>query len=592
MTSFFKCLRKPKDEDQLMELKSFSDAGFMNKAPCPSPLTPAYIKMGGAPMESMVEEDYDTVGACKSFENYLVEMIAQEGKMTDLMDVEELLYCWKNLKSPVFINLVCRFYGELCKDLFSGHADNDSNDEIRSLIYKDSYWSKPLKQDHDQVELHLYGLLAEELGTGIEQDHHGIRNNKMVVLHACVIMHIYGDSYEVIHAQADSELILNVDDYVIVDKINMDMASNGSRDAASIWTGRVIGRELLLALSATSKTVNFLKTLHRFHAHFLLAGDVNIPVIYQVDRLRERDVPNFATRRENVVQKELIVFFVIAFFHPSMPDPETLIPKDGLEDGGKLPPRLDYNSTTQNLITLRPSQRRSKMLEDIVPEENLSRKMNGQKVAGKDWKRQSKAQVSIVTEKRASVLAMNIVEDFIYLNTSNSSSNLEIMPPRMRTQSVGWPAAESLGWGTGVWVGRGGRGRRHMEGNDERVDDLNGQGNDQGMGANGGVKGVNGNVEGANKRAPDFSTIISQQLQNLLPAMLAQVSNRGNVGNQNGNVVNENIQENIGNVIVNGNQVLNRSFSERGDGVASIKRRRHDLRSDGVSTLVTPSEHG
>ncbi|GJY66585.1 hypothetical protein Tco_0468823 [Tanacetum coccineum] len=37
--------------------------------------------------------------------------------------------------------------------------------------------------------------------------------------------------------------------------------------------------------------------------------------------------------------------------------------------------------------------------------------------------------------------------------------------------------------------------------------------------------------------------------------MLAQVSNRGNVGNQNGNVVNENVQENIGNVIVNGNRV-------------------------------------
>nr|GEW12489.1 receptor-like protein kinase HERK 1 [Tanacetum cinerariifolium] len=118
----FKCLRKPKDEDQLMELKSFSDAGFMNKAPCPSPLTPAYIKMGGAPMESMVEEDYDTVDACKSFENYLVEMIAQEGKMTDLMDVEELLYCWKNLKSPVFINLVCRFYGELFSWKSKKHA--------------------------------------------------------------------------------------------------------------------------------------------------------------------------------------------------------------------------------------------------------------------------------------------------------------------------------------------------------------------------------------------------------------------------------------------------------------------------------------
>ncbi|GJY10387.1 putative reverse transcriptase domain-containing protein [Tanacetum coccineum] len=38
--------------------------------------------------------------------------------------------------------------------------------------------------------------------------------------------------------------------------------------------------------------------------------------------------------------------------------------------------------------------------------------------------------------------------------------------------------------------------------------------------------------------------------------MLAQISNRGNVGNQNGNVVNENAQENFGNVIVNGNQKM------------------------------------
>ncbi|GJZ30474.1 putative nucleotidyltransferase, ribonuclease H [Tanacetum coccineum] len=56
------------------------------------------------------------------------------------------------------------------------------------------------------------------------------------------------------------------------------------------------------------------------------------------------------------------------------------------------------------------------------------------------------------------------------------------------------PAAESLGWGTGVRVLSGGRGRRPREGNDERVDDLNGHGNDQGLRAN-----------------------------NLLPVMLAQI---------------------------------------------------------------------
>nr|GEW26921.1 putative reverse transcriptase domain-containing protein [Tanacetum cinerariifolium] len=104
----------------------------------------------------------------------------------------------------------------------------------------------------------------------------------------------------------------------------------------------------------------------------------------------------------------------------------------------------------------------------------------------------------------------------------------------------------------------GRRGTRPREGNDERVDDLNGQGNDQGLRANRGVEGVNKNVEGVNRGvggAPDFSTIIAQQLQNLLPAMLAQVGNQGNAGNQNGNVVNENIQESVRNVLVNGNRV-------------------------------------
>nr|GEU94221.1 putative reverse transcriptase domain-containing protein [Tanacetum cinerariifolium] len=98
------------------------------------------------------------------------------------------------------------------------------------------------------------------------------------------------------------------------------------------------------------------------------------------------------------------------------------------------------------------------------------------------------------------------------------------MPPRIRTQSPGRLDAESRGRGMGGQVGRGGgKGRRPREGNDERVDYLNGQGNDQGMGANEGIEGVNGNVEGDNGGAPDFLTIITQQLQNFLPAMPAQI---------------------------------------------------------------------
>ncbi|GKB18196.1 reverse transcriptase domain-containing protein [Tanacetum coccineum] len=116
---------------------------------------------------------------------------------------------------------------------------------------------------------------------------------------------------------------------------------------------------------------------------------------------------------------------------------------------------------------------------------------------------------------------------------------------------AGRPIAESRGGGTGEHVGRGGRGRGPRGGNDDHVDELNGQGNNQGAGANGNVEGVNRGMIGA----PDFSTIIAQQLQNLLPAILSQVSNQGNVGSQNGNVGNENIQENIRNVLVNSNRV-------------------------------------
>lgn len=57
--------------------------------------------------------------ACKSFDKYLVNMIVEQRKLKDLMDVEEVVYCWKSLSSPVFKDLVCRFYAELCHDLFT-----------------------------------------------------------------------------------------------------------------------------------------------------------------------------------------------------------------------------------------------------------------------------------------------------------------------------------------------------------------------------------------------------------------------------------------------------------------------------------------
>ncbi|KAG8371563.1 hypothetical protein BUALT_Bualt13G0101000 [Buddleja alternifolia] len=118
-------LRRTRDMDRVTELKSFSDAGH-HKVPHPSPLTPAYIRMNKVTKDDVSEDQDDVEDSCRSFEKYLIQMIVEEGKMRDLVDVEELLYCWKNLRSPVFVDMVCRFYGELCKDLFSNSCENDS----------------------------------------------------------------------------------------------------------------------------------------------------------------------------------------------------------------------------------------------------------------------------------------------------------------------------------------------------------------------------------------------------------------------------------------------------------------------------------
>ncbi|XP_042480455.1 transcription repressor OFP17-like [Macadamia integrifolia] len=104
--------------DQLEELRSVTEPE-RGRLLFPSPTTPAYVRVNGARKKEVAGED-DVEDACRSFETYLMEMIVEEGKVRDLMDVEELLQCWKDLKCPVFTSMVCRFYGEVCKDLFSG----------------------------------------------------------------------------------------------------------------------------------------------------------------------------------------------------------------------------------------------------------------------------------------------------------------------------------------------------------------------------------------------------------------------------------------------------------------------------------------
>ncbi|GJS40069.1 putative reverse transcriptase domain-containing protein [Tanacetum coccineum] len=92
------------------------------------------------------------------------------------------------------------------------------------------------------------------------------------------------------------------------------------------------------------------------------------------------------------------------------------------------------------------------------------------------------------------------------------------MPPTMTTQSAGRPAAASHGGETGGRAGRGGGRTRGCSGDqgDGRIDGQGGQVGGQGSEVNDGVNEV-----------PDFSTFIAQQLQNLLPTIIAEVGDQG-----------------------------------------------------------------
>jgi acyl-CoA thioesterase-2 len=75
--------------------------------------------------------------------------------------------------------------------------------------------------------------------------------------------------------------------------------------------GQVIGQ----ALVAACRTVDDVATrpAHSLHAYFMLGGDPKVPIIYEVDRIR--DGRSFATRRVVAIQHGEAIFTMAVSFH-------------------------------------------------------------------------------------------------------------------------------------------------------------------------------------------------------------------------------------------------------------------------------------
>ena len=97
-----------------------------------------------------------------------------------------------------------------------------------------------------------------------------------------------------------------------------------------VFGGQVIGQ----ALVAANRTVEPARRPHSLHAYFLLAGDPKVPIVYEVDRIR--DGKSFTTRRVVAIQHGHAIFTMAVSFHvvepglshqatmPAVPAPEQL----------------------------------------------------------------------------------------------------------------------------------------------------------------------------------------------------------------------------------------------------------------------------
>jgi acyl-CoA thioesterase-2 len=99
-----------------------------------------------------------------------------------------------------------------------------------------------------------------------------------------------------------------------------------------VFGGQVIGQALVAACRTVDGIVD--RRPNSLHAYFLLPGDPKVPIVYEVDRIR--DGRSFTTRRVVAIQHGQAIFSMSASFHrtepgmshqaemPKVPSPEQL----------------------------------------------------------------------------------------------------------------------------------------------------------------------------------------------------------------------------------------------------------------------------
>src|SRR5690242_14705778 len=114
-------------------------------------------------------------------------------------------------------------------------------------------------------------------------------------------------------------------------EVNIFRGRSPDEQRQRVFGGQVAGQ----ALVAAGRTVDPTRLVHSLHAYFLRPGDPLVPILYEVDRIR--DGKSFTTRRVVAIQHGRAIFNLSASFHTpergiehqlpfpeDVPDPESL----------------------------------------------------------------------------------------------------------------------------------------------------------------------------------------------------------------------------------------------------------------------------
>ncbi len=138
-------------------------------------------------------------------------------------------------------------------------------------------------------------------------------------------------------------------------------------ESRSVGSARVFGGQVLAqSLAAAMQTVPDDRHIHSLHGYFVLPGDLEIPIVFEVDRIR--DGGSFTTRAVKAIQNGQAIFHLTASFQleqdgfghqvdrPQVPLPEELVSYEGMvkQFGDQLPDNIRRMLSVERPLEFRP----------------------------------------------------------------------------------------------------------------------------------------------------------------------------------------------------------------------------------------------